>query len=153
MPVKQATNTGLLRLFAILDVDGDKRVSLEELRNELKSFGFTTDQVKSFLHKYDLNKDGKITLEEYKIAFGIQGTQQSDLDEKLDLKRLFNELDTDGSGDITVQQLMALYDRNGLPFLTSEMVDWIRQHDQDKNGKLNQAEFIKFIQKQSSRNA
>ncbi|KAF8562289.1 hypothetical protein P879_00998 [Paragonimus westermani] len=147
MPVKQATNAGLLKLFTILDVDGDKRVSLEELKSGLKSFGFTMDQVKGFLHKYDLNKDGEITLDEYKIAFGIQGTQRNDW------KRLFNELDKDRSGDITVQELMTLYDRIGLPFLTSEMVDWIREHDQNKDGKLNQAEFMKFIQKQSNQNA
>ncbi|KAF6771258.1 EF hand [Paragonimus kellicotti] len=46
MPVKQATDAGLLKLFTILDVNGDKRVSLEELRNGLRSFGFTTDQIK-----------------------------------------------------------------------------------------------------------
>lgn len=44
-PLKPMAVEGLLRLFDILDTDGNGSISQAELYRELRLFGFTKDQI------------------------------------------------------------------------------------------------------------
>ncbi|TGZ65107.1 hypothetical protein CRM22_006020 [Opisthorchis felineus] len=221
MPPLGCTSPGLIRLFTMLDTDGDKRITFDELKDGLQMFGFTDDKVKQILDKLDANKDGIVTYDEYKKVFEIEETRDQDsekdkrtkillqLFEKLDVnhdgkisqeewdkgvksmqideeygsklrkyldvscdgvitkqefmvglgmvedpidwRKVFEALDKDKSGDISLEELKAVFDDLGIPILSSGIVEWIGQYDTNKDGKLDYNEFLAFAKAQDAR--
>ncbi|CAH8875633.1 unnamed protein product [Trichobilharzia szidati] len=66
MPCKET----YMNLFKQLDKNGDNVVSSEELKSGLKELGMDEDCIKDVMRILDSDKDGKITLAEYKKAVG-----------------------------------------------------------------------------------
>ncbi|GAA29493.1 calmodulin [Clonorchis sinensis] len=221
MPPLGCTSCGLKRFFTMLDTDGDKKITFDELKNGLHMFGFTEDNVKQFLDKLDVNKDGTVTYDEYKKVFEIEENQDKDsesdkrtqillqlfkkldanhdgkinqeewdkgmksmqicekfsaklrnyldvscdgvitkqefmvglgmVEDPIDWRKVFEALDKDKSGDISVEELKAVFDDLGIPILSSGIVEWITQYDTNKDGKLDYSEFLAFAKAQESR--
>ncbi|TGZ65106.1 hypothetical protein CRM22_006019 [Opisthorchis felineus] len=219
--MKQETfHRGLLKLFSIVDMDGDNRVSYDELNFGFKRFGFTEKECSKFMRKFDKDRDGYLTLGEYRAAFGIPedlpeesqwkvtktmskgallalferldvnkdgkitqeelhkgmlelGATEDDveslmsfldmdddglisrneyhvalcmsLDPEIDWNIVFEQLDCDRSGDISVTELKHVFDRIGMPIMTSGIMQWIKQHDINNDGKLDYQEFLSFV--------
>ncbi|KER20620.1 hypothetical protein T265_10876 [Opisthorchis viverrini] len=219
--MKQETlHRGLLKLFSIVDLDGDNRVSYNELNLGFERFGFTESECSKFMRMFDKDSDGYLTLGEYKAAFGIPedlqeeshckvtktmskgallalfekldvnwqdkitqeelhkgmlelGATEADveslmsfldmdddgliskneyhvalcmsLDPEIDWDIVFEQLDCDRSGDISVTELKHVFDRIGIPIMTSGIMQWIKQHDKNNDGKLDYQEFLSFV--------
>ncbi|KAA3679252.1 troponin C, slow skeletal and cardiac muscles, partial [Paragonimus westermani] len=99
------------------------------------------------MQELDLDGDGTITLGEYKVALGLT------YEPPAQWRRLFNELDTDRSGDISLPELKACFENAGMTVLTSGLVAWIADHDRNKDGKLDYQEFLSFVGQQAERSA
>ncbi|KAA0187262.1 hypothetical protein FBUS_05258 [Fasciolopsis buskii] len=112
---------GLLRLFDILDTDGNGSISQAELYRELRLFGFTKDQIEHFRSALDLNGDDEITLDEYKIALGIPyevpeiiKISAPQLAKNIELMSVFSKADKNRDGMISKDELFLLLGQSGM---------------------------------------
>ena len=71
--------------------------------------------------------------------------QQKDNSEK-ELKKLFDSIDTDGSGEIDVDELMEICQRLGVTVSDDEVKEMMESADSDGNGVLDFEEFMKVIE-------
>ena len=99
---------GLGRLLAIMDDNGDKRLSKEEFKYGLQDYGIKVSSVELdqlFLY-FDRDKNGFIDVTEFLV--GIKG----DMNERRRniVRMAFDILDTDGSGNISIDEMCAVYD-------------------------------------------
>ncbi|CAH8652491.1 unnamed protein product [Heterobilharzia americana] len=129
----------LLDVFNSLDGNGDGVVSRQELTTRLVRVGVSMTRVEEVMHQLDMNNDGFITLEEYKTALGLTKEPTAEW------RRLFNQIDQDRSGEIDANELKRLFDEAGMAISRPVLDEWIREHDQDGNGRLNFQEFLAFV--------
>jgi Ca2+-binding EF-hand superfamily protein len=97
------------QLFLEMDLNGDGIIDTKELRKGLKAFGYklTDAEVQQLMLRMDLNHDGTVDFSE--LAASLVDWQQfqavqSDWDSWLD--RVFDRLDSDGSGFVDLQEIM-----------------------------------------------
>jgi Ca2+-binding EF-hand superfamily protein len=97
------------QLFLEMDLNGDGIIDTKELRKGLKAFGYklTDAEVQQLMLRMDLNHDGTVDFSE--LAASLIDWQQfqavqSDWDSWLD--RVFDRLDSDGSGYVDLQEIM-----------------------------------------------
>jgi Ca2+-binding EF-hand superfamily protein len=76
-------------VFKIKDKDGDQKLTLDE---------FKTKNPEEVLAKYDTNKDGEVTLEEFKAAKHGKKTAES-------VEEEFKKLDRNGDGKLTKEDV------------------------------------------------
>ncbi|CAE7618916.1 Capsl, partial [Symbiodinium microadriaticum] len=99
---------GLGRLLRIMDDNGDKRLSRDELIYGLRDYGIsvTKTEIEQLFLYFDRDHNGFIDIDEFLI--GIRGDLN---DRRKSLIRMaFDILDIDGSGMVTVDELAAVYD-------------------------------------------
>lgn len=65
--------------------------------------------------------------------------------------QLFKELDTDRSGDISREELQAVFEESGISVLKEAIEEWINEHDRNGDGKLNYQEFMTFVGQQAEK--
>ena len=105
------------RLFSIMDENGDKRLSKEELKYGLRDYGIELSPVELeqvFLY-FDKYGKGYIDLSEF--LMGIRGELSGR--RKKFIKMAFDTLDTDRSGSISVEEIMSVYDFDHYPEVRS----------------------------------
>ncbi|VDK33307.1 unnamed protein product [Dibothriocephalus latus] len=91
------------------------------------------------MSKLDINGDGIITLGEYKVALNIS-SQPMDA-----WKEMFQSLDKDGSGTISVNELKAFLASAGSADMQDTVDAWMEDYDTNNDGQLNYQEFLGFI--------
>ena len=104
---------GLQRVIAIMDDDGNKRLSKEELRTGLNDYGIELNlrELDDIFALFDRDHDGTIDVSEFLVA--VKGPL-NERRKKL-VKMAFDILDTDGSGEITIDELAEKYDVSAHP--------------------------------------
>lgn len=104
---------GIARKFKILDDDGSGKLCFTEFMKgvaELK-VGFDYSEMKAVFQYFDENADGHISYQEF--LTGVRG--ELNARRKKFVRMAFNVLDVDGSGDITIQDIMGRYDASKHP--------------------------------------
>ncbi len=108
---------GLQRTLAIMDDNGDKRLTKEELKYGLRDYGIDLNmrEIDEVFLQFDKNKDGFIDTTEFFVA--IRG----DLNprRKALVKLAFDILDKDKSGIITIDEIAQVYDTSKNPDVLS----------------------------------
>ena len=104
---------GLQRVIQIMDDDGNKKLSKEELKTGLKDYGIelTLRELDDIFSLFDRDHDGTIDVTEFLVA--VKGPL-NERRKKL-VKMAFDILDTDGSGEITIDELAEKYDVSANP--------------------------------------
>ena len=105
------------------DTDGDGRVS----RAEATAAG--AQRSGEWFDKLDLNKDGYITEDEMKQARETRHGMHGDMKEKMEQR--FNEADTNGDGQLSLDEAQAKMPR---------LAEHFSALDTDKNGQLSKEE-------------
>lgn len=98
---------------------------------------------------FDVDKNGKITFEEFLLStsFAIQGH----VDKRKAIDFAFDIYDSDNNGKITKkemeQMIAALYEITGQDAKTAKakVAEVLNKYDLDRNGSLNKQEFVDFI--------
>ncbi|VDP65158.1 unnamed protein product [Echinostoma caproni] len=133
----------LLAIFKTLDTDGSNVVSRRELENGLSAAGVKLANIERLMEELDLNKDGNITFNEYKLALGLTQEPLSEW------KQLFFSLDQDRTGTITREELKAMFREMDTGISASVIDEWIDEHDVNGDGQLSYNEFLGFVAEQS----
>ena len=137
----------LSRLLAIMDDNGDKRLSKEELMYGLRDYGISlsSGELDAVFGELDRDHNGYIDLDEFLI--GIKGDMNAR--RKGLVKLAFRSLDKDGSGVVTIEELVDVYDFSHHPDVVAGRVtarqalkDFMKQWDGgDMDGNITYQEF------------
>ena len=96
-------------LLKRMDKDGSGNLDQEELKEGLEAMGvedLMEDDVVRLMNSFDKDKSGKISVEEF--FKGLQGDMKRR--RKLLVRKAYNILDADGSGEVTVHDIRGKYD-------------------------------------------
>jgi hypothetical protein len=55
-------------IFSVIDIDGDGTITLEELSNHMSKSGYADDVVEKIFSKFDINKDGGVSRDEFRAG-------------------------------------------------------------------------------------
>jgi Ca2+-binding EF-hand superfamily protein len=147
---------GLQRTLAIMDDNGDKKLSKDELKFGLQDYGIQLNirEMDDIFTFFDRDRNGFIDITEFFV--GIKG----DLSEKrTKLVRLaFDILDRDRSGVVTLDELLEVYDVTKVPDVVSgkktprEAIKEFSAHwDRENNdGLITCEEFLEYYKEISA---
>ncbi|THD24682.1 hypothetical protein D915_004708 [Fasciola hepatica] len=135
----------IVRIFEQLDVDGDDLVSRTKLEDALEEQGIDNNCVRHILNQVDTNATGIIYLVELKRVLGLPSITEQEW------CQLFDELDTDNSGFLTVDEISAIFPEDEQHMRPSADVvrSWIATFDTNNDGLLSREEFLEVIKRRT----
>lgn len=107
-------------IFRRMDHNGNKKLDIAEFEEALATFGLFPKKVdlQALMKFYDVDGDGNITYEEF-----IRGLRNPLTERRAKIvKAAFAQMDKDGSGEITIKDIDAIYDvSQNADFLTGKL--------------------------------
>ncbi|KAJ9522840.1 hypothetical protein QJQ45_023626 [Haematococcus lacustris] len=118
----------LRELFAAMDTNNDGRIDSQDLHNALEKVGaaIAESEMQELFHASDIDGTGQIDYEEF-IAAMLDSNRVARRKEAV--RKSFEELDKDGDGFITAEDLVKVMPRGSSIELAREMVEEV-----DRNG-------------------
>ncbi|CDW58175.1 EF-hand 7 domain containing protein [Trichuris trichiura] len=118
-------------VFSQFDVNGDGFISETELKQVMMRLGQepNPDELRAMFKAADLNRDGKISFEEFCEIAKANPLSMS-------LKTVFCDMDRDGDGYITREEMFESLKRMGHSISNDELNAIYRTVDLDKNSKI-----------------
>jgi Ca2+-binding EF-hand superfamily protein len=126
--------------------EAEAKALLSELNGRLgRNYGEA--ELQAFFNKLDINRDGKLSLDEFRQAFNKTGSvarPASGVNQR-EINEIFAEYDTDRSGFISVSEaealLLKLNARLGRSYGEDELKVFFNRLDVNRDGKLSIVEF------------
>nr|CAX76378.1 16 kDa calcium-binding protein (Egg antigen SME16) [Schistosoma japonicum] len=133
-----------IAVFNSLDKDGNKLLTRDEIEQCLKSLGVSESFAEKIIKEIDLNKDGKISLDEYlKALRKIPPRDKCSSVERW--KEVFQSIDKDNSGKVSAKELDEFLKSTGNDINKSCLENWMDTNDKNKDGELDYAEFLAYV--------
>jgi len=132
----------LRELFIAMDTNSDGRIDSTDLHKALEKVGAAIEELEmqELFHASDIEGSGQIDYEEF-IAAMLDCSRVARRKEAV--RKSFEELDKDGDGFITAEDLVKVMPRGSSLEIAQDMVDEV---DKDRDGKVNYQEFEKMMQ-------
>lgn len=149
---QQLSNEGLEDLrktFNLFDVDGDGKITLEELENVMEKFtGVKPSRVdlEDMLREADYDSNGTIEFNEF-IKLMSSKVLNVETDDS-DMREAFKIFDRDGNGFIDHNELKSVMAKLGEVLTDSQISQMMKEADTDQDGKINFEEFTRMMSKQ-----
>lgn len=130
------------KIFDMADGDGSGELTAEELGGFLRKNGYnkSDDEIRAMFESVDFDASGKITKQEFLEAMGVQPPK---LHMEAVFRRIFNDLDADGSGTISRENLTEVYEQAGKSISEAEVNRIMELADADGSGTINYDEFMR----------
>jgi len=119
----------LKRIFDLLDANPDLKG--RQPRNASQSY------IDGVLKVADKDGSGALNFDEFLALMKAEKIEQT--------KEIFQQVDTDGSGKISGQELAKALRAAGFQFSDEEIAEFLDQFDKDGDGQLDQSEFMKML--------
>jgi len=152
----QAGIKGLTRVLAIMDNNGDKRLTKDELKFGLSDYGIELNirELDDLFFYFDRDRNGFIDINEFLV--GMRGDLNDN--RRKFVKLAFDTLDTDKSGYITTDEIAQAYDVSANPDVLSgkktkeqALHDFMSQWDRiDSDGIVTYEEFEDYYKEVSA---
>ena len=170
-------NTDMAELFNELDSDGSGSISYMEILTKLQDIleaNISNDAFVELFENSDEDKDGEISLDEFVALVDNEHAREDDSDSgdiddyqegdvisknlikhlvvyfdenEIDVSRAFNELDSDGNGTLTMQEIQdAVSDMLGKEVTEEAFAEIFEQLDADGDGNIDLIEFISLVE-------
>ena len=117
--------------FSLIDIDGDNTIKRDELN------GFMTNvDAENFIMSEDVDHNGIIGFDEFlRWAKGLALEELTSKNVALEVKQVFNLMDSDNDGFLALEDLQVLIAN------TDEVRQMINEQDIDMDGRINYSEF------------
>merc|ERR1712156_207648 len=147
------SNEEMKKVFNLIDTDGSGSLSLEEVVLYLKSItdDISEDNIQKIFEGIDTSGDKAVDFEEFKEVMGLLSekgwNKLSNPDEvkEVEVKALFNMIDKDQSGELSLEEARKACKLIQARFNISEVDDWMSQVDTNNDGRLSYDEFKKSL--------
>jgi calcium-binding protein CML len=106
------------------------------------NFQANVEEMRWVFNKYDTNKDGKISREEYKSALKVLDKGISETE----VAKAFQMIDSDGDGFIDFKEFMEMYNMGG-GVKATDIQSAFQVFDLDGNGKISAEELSQVLKK------
>ena len=126
--------------FNQFDNEGTGKIDLKDVAPILRSLGHQVGA--NFLEEVETNETGKVDLPELLSVFA---RSMKGADENHHLIAAFKVFDREGSGEITIEDLEKVLANLGDKMSRQEVVEMIREADQDDSGTIDQDEFVRMM--------
>lgn len=147
---------GLQRSLRLMDTNGDKRLTKDELKTGLCKFGVDVNyhEIDYLFTHFDADRSGCISADEFLVGMrGEMSTRRMEF-----VHKAFDILDHDGNGKVTLDELFSNYDTTKHPDVTSGKLTpdqaiqlFTRQWELDKpDGVITKEEFETYYQNLSA---
>lgn len=90
---------------------------------------------------YDEDGSGEIDFEEF---LNIMNSKPYQSDQEEDIKKVFDQIDYEGKGYITLENLEELRDQNEEHVSNQQLQEIIKNFDPENSGKISWAAFLQF---------
>lgn len=115
--------------------------SLDKQNSGLKNvFQPNVDEMKQVFDKFDANKDGKVSQQEYKATLKALGMENS----VRDVPNIFQVVDLDGDGFINFEEFMEAQKKGG-GIRTMDIQSAFRMFDKNGDGKISAEEVKEML--------
>ena len=138
-------------LFDEIDEDGSGFLDKDEVRELLAKLGMDTDPEKldSVFFEMDNDHQGEVELQEFmwwwkKAGKGLRQQMTKLKDEMNEVKEIFDEIDTDASGELHRDEVQSLLTMLGVKLNIEEMDSTMKDLDADGSGEVNFTEFFNW---------
>ncbi|KAL3307517.1 hypothetical protein Ciccas_013966 [Cichlidogyrus casuarinus] len=132
----------LLLRFQDMDTDKNGYLSKSEVTNCLKDLGYDKAFIKLFMKKFDKDRDGKITLNEYKQALGVV---EETKEQSRNLRQVFHDIDKDHSGKISCRELVTLLTEMRFDCTIADLEAWLTQHGIQPDSEMDYDTFLNLM--------
>jgi len=138
----------LHQIFEQIDADGSGYISLAELRVYIQAIepNFTTERVEAILKRADTSGDEQVSYEEFQAVFkflvaqtGLLDYLKTGADEQL--HQVFEQIDADGSGYISLAELQVYIQTIDPNFTTAQVEAMLKRADTSGDAQINYEEF------------
>ena len=162
MPYKQPKkleDADILKLqkeFLECDLDGDGKITREELKDVLRSLKgkmkVTENQIEKVVKEADADADGQIDLREYYHNMTNSNNKNvvyRALMMRSKARKAFEQYDTDGSGSITWDEMKEVFEeRLGRKMDVKEVKQMMAETDENDDGMVDYNEFLTLMCKE-----
>ncbi|KAB2057955.1 hypothetical protein ES319_A11G203000v1 [Gossypium barbadense] len=120
-------------------------INKDSLKSNVSSRTYqpNVEEMKWLFDKFDTNKDGKISKEEYKSALKVLGKGMTGAE----VTKAFTAIDTDGDGFIDYKEFMEMMQNMGEGINVNDIQSAFRVYDLDGNGKISAEELMAVLKK------
>ncbi|QDZ25017.1 calcium-dependent protein kinase [Chloropicon primus] len=135
-------------IFSKLDIDNDGFIDKKEMVEGLKQYGYKVSDhdSKVIIENIDVDGNGQLDQNEFVVALLDLKTLQKDRKWQNIVSDLFNEIDKDGDGQLSAEEIkQAIPYSEYLEDIDDEVEQIIEEADTDHNGKIELTEFTKMI--------
>jgi Ca2+-binding EF-hand superfamily protein len=144
------------RIFRMMDDDGNRQISLEELQYGLQHYGLAmaAKDLQLLLAAIDKDNTGRVSFDEFLLAIrGVVNARRQAL-----INTAFDVLDASGDGQIQVNDIAANFKAQGHPDVMAgklsedvALSEFLSQFDGvDQNGIVTRAEFLDYYRNVSA---
>lgn len=132
--------------FDLFDTDGSGSIDVKELKVAMRALGFEPkrEEIKKLIADLDKDSSGQIDFNEF---LQIMTVKMSEKDSKEEVLKAFKLFDDDATGKISFKNLKRVAKELGENMTDEELQEMIDEADQDGDGEINEAEFLRIMKK------
>merc|ERR1712162_4091 len=136
----------LKEAFELFDTDGSGAVDASELHTAMKALGFEPkkEEIAKMVREMDKDGDATVDFEEFCIMLAEKMNQK---DGKEELLKGFKLFDDDNTGKISMKNFKRVAKELGENLTDKELEEILGEADTDKDGEINEAEFLNVMVK------